>query len=76
VTVANTDVRLMAWLKETFGGSFKDANTDKYYAGKNWKRSYHWGVSSHRAAWFLHNCMPYFIMKGEQAQIRFSFANG
>lgn len=69
VTVANTDVRLMVWLKETFGGTFKDANTDKYYAGKNWKRAYHWGTSSRRAAWILHNCRTEFILKGEQAEI-------
>lgn len=69
VTVANTDVRLPIWLKENFGGSYKDANTEKYYEGKNWKRAYHWGTSAHRAAWILHNCMPYFIMKAEQAQI-------
>ena len=69
VTVANTDIRLMVWLKENFGGSYCGANTDKYYEGKNWKRSYHWGTSSHRAAWILFNCLPYFVIKGEQAEI-------
>lgn len=69
VTVANTDVRLMVWLKETFGGTYKDANTEKYYAGKNWKRAYHWGACCQRGAWILHNCLPYFIMKREQAEI-------
>jgi len=69
VTVANTDVRLMVWLKERFGGTFKDANTAKYYEGKNWKRAYHWGASSTRAAWLLYNCLPYFVIKGEQAEI-------
>jgi hypothetical protein len=69
VTVANTDVRLMVWLKETFGGTFKDANTEKYYEGKNWKRAYHWGASAHRGAWVLRNCLPYFIMKAAQAEL-------
>jgi hypothetical protein len=72
VTVANTDVRLMVWLKDIFGGTFKDANTDRYYVGKNWKRAYHWGTSSTRAAWILHNCLPYFVLKVEQAQIGLS----
>lgn len=69
VTVANTDVRLMAWLVEKFGGTYRDANTLKYYEGKNWKRAYHWGLGSARACWLLHNCMPYFVIKAEQAQI-------
>jgi len=69
LTVANTDVRLMVWLKENFGGGYKDANTEKYYEGKNWKRAYHWGVSSRHAAWILYNCLPYFVMKREQAEI-------
>lgn len=69
VTVANTDVRLMTWLKNTFGGTFKDANTAKYYEGKNWKTAYHWGASATRAAWVLHNCLPYYIIKREQAEI-------
>lgn len=69
VTVANTDVRLPVWLKETFGGTYKDANTPKYYVGTNWKRCYHWGAASHRGAWILHNCMPYFVMKHAQAEI-------
>jgi hypothetical protein len=69
LTVANTDVRLMVWLKNTFGGTFKDANTAAYYPGRNNKTAYHWGACSQRAAWILYNCMPYFIMKMEQAQI-------
>jgi hypothetical protein len=69
LTVANTDVRLMVWLKERFGGTYKDANTEKYYEGKNWKRAYHWSASSQQAAWILHNCLPYFVMKREQAEI-------
>jgi hypothetical protein len=69
VTVANTDVRLMEWLKIRFGGTYKDANTKKYYEGKNWKTAYHWGASSNRGAWVLHNCMKYFVLKAEQAQI-------
>ena len=69
LTVANTDVRLPVWCKEHFGGSYKDANSEKYYEGKNWKRAYHWSCSSNRAAWILHNCMPFFVIKREQAEI-------
>jgi len=69
VTVANTDVRLPAWLKETFGGTYNLADTEAYYAKRNWKPAYHWGTSAHRAAWILYNCLPYFIMKREQAEL-------
>ena len=69
ITVANTDIRLGTWLKETFGGSNKDANTPKYYEGKNVKRCWHWSASANRAAWILHNCRQYLIIKGEQADI-------
>src|ERR1700685_398929 len=69
VTVANTDVRLPVWLKENFGGTYKDANSEKYYEGKNWRRCYHWGASAHRAAWVLHNCLPYLVIKREQAEL-------
>lgn len=69
VTVSNTDVRLLIWIEDTFGGSYKDTNSKNYYEGKNWKRSYHWSASSGRAAWILYNCLPYFVIKKEQAEI-------
>lgn len=69
VTVANTDVRLLEWLKANFGGHWKEANSEKYNAGRNVKNCYHWNAASARAAWMLYNCLPWFLIKGEQAQI-------
>lgn len=69
VTVANTDIRLLRWCREKFGGNIHDANTDKYYEGKNWKRSFHWDVSTQHAAWILFNCLSWFVIKREQAEI-------
>jgi hypothetical protein len=69
LTIANTDFRLPLWAQRKFGGSCKDANTEKYYEGRNWKRCWHWSCSSHRAAWILTNSLPYFVMKREQAEI-------
>lgn len=70
LTVANTDVRLPVWCKRIFGGSYKEAtNTEKWYKDTNRKTPYHWNCTSNRAAWILHNCMPYFVMKMEQAEI-------
>ena len=69
ITVANTDVRLMEWISFRFGGSYVRANTGKYYEGRNVKDSWHWTTSGNRAAWILFNCMPYFVIKKEQAEI-------
>src|SRR6266478_2274849 len=69
ITVANTDPRLVAWCKAKFGGTFKDANSRAYYVGRNIKIAWHWSASSTRAAWILYNCMPYFVIKDEQANI-------
>jgi hypothetical protein len=72
VQVANTDVRLVVWIIDKFGGSFRDANTVEYNQGRNVKRCWHWTASSNRAAWILHNCLPYFVIKKEQADIGIS----
>lgn len=69
VTIANTDVRLMIWLKNNFGGTYKLANTCGYYDNPKYKPCYHWGAAAHRGAWILHNCLPLFIIKREQAEI-------
>lgn len=69
VTVANTDVRLLAWIKTRFGGSYKDANTAQYYKDRNCKTAWHWSASSGHAAWILWNCLRFFVIKAEQAEI-------
>ena len=69
LTVANTDPRLLIWLKNTLGGTVKDSNSAKYYVGKNWKQCWNWSVCSNRAAWILFNCLPYLLIKSEQAEI-------
>jgi len=68
ITVANTDARLILWLLERFGGSFSDSTGKKNFdCGR--KTCYHWTASSNRAAWILYNCLPYFVIKKEQADI-------
>lgn len=69
ITIANTDIRLMEWCKQRFGGVYRDANTAKYYVGKNWKTAYHWSLGGYPAAWVLRNCLPFFVLKAEQAEI-------
>lgn len=64
--VRNTDLRLMDWLKEHFGGN--------YYGGKsskdNWKPSWCWhSTSNEKTKLILLGILPYLILKGEQAKI-------
>lgn len=70
VTVANTEMSLIFWLYRTFGGSYHETNSEKYKTViPNSKTCYHWNTASARAAWILHNCMPYFIIKTQQAEL-------
>jgi hypothetical protein len=70
VTVANTDIRLLMWCKERFGGAVREANAAKYYGEhKNYKNAYHWSLGGYPGAWVLRNCLPFFVLKREQAEI-------
>jgi hypothetical protein len=67
--VANTDLRLILWCAEKFGGNYYVSNRSCVSGGKNAKDCWHWTAPSTRAAWILHNCLPYFIIKREQAEL-------
>lgn len=69
VSISNTDLNLMDWLKLTFGGNYHFKDNQRYYRDRNVKDAYAWSVSSSQAAWILYNCLPYFIIKYEQASI-------
>ncbi len=69
IHVANTDIRLVQWIKSVFGGSFVIANKGEVYKGRNVKDCWHWSTVANRAAWILHNCLPFFIIKREQAEL-------
>lgn len=69
VNVSNTDYRLLVWLKDTFGGSVHRGG--KSLAGK--KQLWRWVLDRHRAAELLAQCLPYFIVKKEQAEIGIAF---
>lgn len=67
IIISNTNPVLPNWLKETFGGFllFRDVQKRNPKA----KQVYIWNCTSQRAAWILHNCMPWLILKGAQAKI-------
>jgi hypothetical protein len=69
VTVANTNPRLSQWLVATFGGSIVT-----YHKGHaKWKPCFTWYISSRHAAQILERCLPYFIIKPEQAYVALAF---
>jgi hypothetical protein len=71
VTIDNTDARLVNWLKSTFGGCVNIVRTGKI--SDPWKTCFKWTVASRYAAMLLERCLPYFIIKREQAEIALAF---
>lgn len=69
VQIANTDPKLMVWLKHTFGGRVKPGK----FRGNKLNRKYDWIVQGPLAAYLLYECIPYFVLKGDQALLAISF---
>ena len=67
--VANTDIRLPQWCQRIFGGSYCVANKSEVYRGRNVKDCYHWSTTATRAAWIIYNCLPFFVIKRDQAEL-------
>jgi hypothetical protein len=66
--VRNTDLRLMDWLKETFGGNYYKDN--RKTRPEKWKISYCWhSTSNEKTELILLGILPYLILKREQAKI-------
>ena len=65
ILVSNTNAALTNWLLRTFGGNvvLRDHKNPK------WKVAYIWSCTAARAAWILWNCLPWFLMKREQAEL-------
>lgn len=69
VSVHNNDVRLIKWCIDRFGGS---CITTK--AGKSRPRDiYAWSLGSRQAANVIKGCLPFFIIKREQAEVALAF---
>ena len=68
LSIGNTDKRLMEWLSGTFGGlPIRDKSTIRK------KKYWLWFIGGEAAATLLENCLPYFIMKRDQAEIAIEF---
>lgn len=71
ITVANTDPRLSVWLLRNFGGHTSQRLPDAKW--NRWKTCTNWIIGSANAAEILQRCLPYFIIKREQAELAIAF---
>jgi hypothetical protein len=69
ILVYNTDLRMLVWCKEHFGGSVRSnrKGTDKY------PPLYMWEITCQPAMALLGKCLPFFVIKREQAEIGIAF---
>ncbi|MHB1952114.1 MAG: hypothetical protein ACYCOU_00075 [Sulfobacillus sp.] len=70
VCVSNTDLRLLNWLQDTFGGKVRYAVGNKE-TGR--RKIWRWEVFNDQAESILEGCMEFFIMKKEQAEIAIGY---
>lgn len=71
MTVTNTDLRLMNWITSTFGGTCCRAN--KNYLKPKTKPCYRWCICEIQSEEVIRRCLPYFIIKAEQARLGLLF---
>ncbi len=68
--IVNTDIELMIWLENNFGGKFSMRKKIE-----NRKQCYKWNVFSHKAVEILEACHPYMIVKEKHARLLLQFMN-
>lgn len=72
IVIGNTDFRLMSWLHRSFGGFIN--RSSKPENNKLSKRQiYYWHVGSAMAEDVTRRCLPYLIMKADQAELVLQF---
>lgn len=72
VNVSNQDPRLIIWIKERFGGH----SASQRPPNQNAKRKHHifrWYASCSVGHEVLQGCLPYFVIKRNQAEIAIAF---
>lgn len=67
LTISNTSLLLFQWLLETFGGGMRRAH---YQPGLP---VFSWTLNELQAEAIIRRCLPYFIIKGEQAKVALAF---
>ena len=70
VVLCNTDPRMPKWCRDTFGGVFVLGDKRRK---PNHRQSYKWHVSTRHAEWVIRGCLPYFLIKREQAEVALAF---
>jgi hypothetical protein len=78
VQVANTDPRLPNWCRDIFGGrvcSDQRAQRDRLTKRDGYKRKtmWMWMVGPKHSEWVLRGCLPYFVIKHEQAEVAIAY---
>jgi len=69
ITIVNTDLRLLVWCKDKFGGYIRISNK----ATKKRRALYLWGIQDASAGELLEKCLPFFVIKREQAELGIAF---
>lgn len=70
LSILNTDSRLMAWLKSNFGGWIW---TSQKRQNPIHKLEQHWRLHADKASSLLEVCLPFLIVKAEQAKEAIAF---
>lgn len=71
LNVTNTDPRLPQWCKKTFGVG--NVNLSDRRRKPQHRQSFRWDVSSRQAETILRGCLPWFLIKKEEAEIALAF---
>lgn len=78
IGITNTDPRLPAWILDTFGVGLcyrvpDSPSVSKKIAEGKWQPRFHWNITARLAAQILEGCLPFFVIKREQAEISIAF---
>ena len=71
IIITNTDPRLALWCKDIFDGCANFVKTSAQ--NSKWRNQLKWYVSSRKAVAILRGCLPYLILKREQAEVALAF---
>jgi len=71
LVMGNTDPRLPLWCKKKFGGNLYHRESSK--RNSRHRDAYVWHAGSNRAECILRGCLPYFLLKREQAEVALAF---
>jgi hypothetical protein len=73
IHIANTDPRLPVWCQQNFGGKVYRSDSNRRLQGEKCNIAYSWRIFSKNAENILRGCLPYFILKREQAEIALAY---